>query len=104
MNLGKNASVLNLGKNVDGTAITSILLEIRRDVKQMNKRFGHIEKSGKSLKRDSKFLKEQNSKLTKQVTDLQTTVSYLESRTQEADIKNERLEAQSRRDNLRLWI
>ena len=94
---------MNLGDNVDGTAITLILLEIRRDVKQMNKRFGHIEKSVKSLKRDSKYLKEQNSKPTKQVTDLQTTVSRLESRAQEADIKNERLEAQSPGDNLRFY-
>ena len=42
LDLASQASVLNLGKNVDGTAITSILLEIRRDVKQMNKRFAYL--------------------------------------------------------------
>ena len=41
--------------------------------------------------------------MTKQVTDLQSTVSQLESRAQEAEIRNERLEAQSRRDDLRFY-
>lgn len=40
--------------------------------------------------------------LTKQDTDLQSTVFHLESRAQEAKLKNERLEAQSR-DNLRFY-
>ena len=69
------ATELNLDQNTDGTTITSILLEIRCDVKKTNKRFGHIEKSVKSLKRDTKFLKEQNSNLTRQVMSLQTTVA-----------------------------
>ena len=43
LDLASQASVFNLGENVDSTAITSILLLIRRDVKQMNKRFGHRE-------------------------------------------------------------
>ena len=74
MDSASQTTELNYDQNMDGTTMTSILLEIRRDVKQMNKRFGHIEKSVKSLK-------EQNTKLAKQVTDLQTTVAYLESRT-----------------------
>ena len=80
---------------------TSVLLEIRRDVKKMNKKFDHLEKSVRTLKHDSKLLKEQNVQLTRQVTELQATVSQLESRTQETEMKNERLEAHSRRDNLR---
>ena len=67
----------------------------------MNKKFDHLEKSVRNLKQDSKLLKEQNIRLTKQVTDLQATVSQLESHTRDTEIKNERLEAQSRRDNLR---
>ena len=80
---------------------TALLLEIRRDVKKMNKKFDHLEKSVRTLKHDSKLLKEQNIRLTSQVTDLQTTVSQLESRTRDTEMKNERLETQSRRDNLR---
>ena len=87
--------------DIDGTSATALLLEIRRDVKCMNKTFDHLEKSVRVLKHDSKYLKEQNSILTKQVTELQSNVSQLESRTHETEIKNERLEAQSRRDNLK---
>ena len=60
-----------------------------------------MEKSVRTLKHDSKLLKEQNAYLTKQVFELQTTVSQLESQTRETEKKNERLEAQSRRANLR---
>ena len=67
----------------------------------MNKKFDHLEKSVRTLKHDSKFLKEQNVQLTRQVTEFQATVSQLESRTQETEMENERLEAHSRRDNLR---
>ena len=63
------------------------------DVKETNKRFGHIEKSVKSLKRDTKFLKEQNSNLAR----------HLETRAQEPESRKERLEAQSCRDNLRFY-
>ena len=45
----------------------------------------------RTLKHDGKFLKEQNVQLTRQVTELQATVSQLESRTQETEMKNERL-------------
>ena len=50
---------------------TSVLLEIRRDIKNMNKKFDHLEKSVRTLKHDSKFLKEQNVQLTRQDTELQ---------------------------------
>ena len=101
--LASQTSEPNLNDNLNKTDTASILLEIRRDVKNLNTKFDHLEKSVQSLKRDSKFLKDQNSILTKQVTDLQSTVSQLESRAQEAEIRNERLEAQSRRDNLRFY-
>ena len=92
---------LETDDNFDETNTTSLLLEIRRDVKKMNKKFDSLEKSVRTLKHDSKLLKEQNAYLTKQVSELQTTVLQLESRTRETEKKNERLEAQSRRDNLR---
>ena len=70
-------------------------------LKAKNKKFDYLEKSVRTLKHDSKCLKEQNSRLTNQVTELQSTVSQLESCTRETEQKNERLEAQSRRDNLK---
>lgn len=102
-NLTSQTSDVNLGETADETNTISLLLTIQRDVKKMHKRFDHIDKSVKTLKHDSKLLKDQNVKLSKQMPDLQTTVAHLESRVQEADIKNERLQAQSRRDNLRFY-
>ena len=46
--------------NLAETDTTALLLEIRRDVKKMNKKFDHLEKSVRTLKHDSKPLKEQN--------------------------------------------
>ena len=92
---------LETDDNFDETNTTSLLLEIRGDVKKMNKKFDSLEKSVRTLKHDSKLLKEQNAYLTKQVSELQTTVLQQQSRTRETEKKNERLEAQSRRDNLR---
>lgn len=69
----------------------------------MHKWFDHIVKSIKTLKHDSKLLKNQNDKLSKLLTGLQTTIAHLDSRVQETDIKNELLEAQSHRDNLRFY-
>ena len=43
--------------NIPGTDTTTLLLEIRRDVKTMNKKFDHLEKSVRTLKQDSKLLK-----------------------------------------------
>ena len=79
---------------------TRLLLEIRNDVKRMNKKFDSLDKKVKELKLDNKQLKQQNESLSKQVTDLTTTVISLETRIQDTE-KNEQLEAQSRRDNLK---
>ena len=56
---------------------TRILLEIRKDVKQMNKKFDGLNKKVKELKLDNKQLKRQNECLSKQVTSLTSTVSGL---------------------------
>ena len=82
---------------------TRILLEIRKDVKQMNKKFNGLNQKVKELKVDNKQLKRQNECLSKQVTSLTSAVSGLESRIVETEKKNEQLESQSRRDNLKFY-
>ena len=67
----------------------------------MNKKLDHLETSVRQLKRDSKILKDQNEHPTKQVNELKSTVSKLESQNKEQEMKTKRLEAQSRRENLR---
>ena len=85
------------------TSQTQILLEIRKDVKQMNKKFDKLDRKVKELRNDNKQLKQQNENLSKQVNKLITTVICLENRMNEAEKKNEHLEAQSRRDNLKFY-
>ena len=82
---------------------TAILLEIRKDVKHMNKKFDNLDKKVKELKLDNIQLKQQNETLSNQVVDLTTTVISLETRVIETEKKNEQLEAQSRRENLKFY-
>ena len=67
----------------------------------MNKKFDNLDKKVKELKLDNIQLKQQNETLSNQVTDLTTTVISLEIRVLETEKKNEQLEAQSRRENLK---
>ncbi|MEW8107368.1 MAG: hypothetical protein AB2801_20365, partial [Candidatus Thiodiazotropha endolucinida] len=83
--------------------MTDLLLEIRRDVKQMNKKFDGMERTVKDLKKDNQHLKQQNERLSKQVYELSNSVTKLEARAKESEKKNEQLEAQSRRDNLKFY-
>ena len=69
------------------------------DNKKMNKKFDHLKTWGRRLKRDCKILKDQNVHLTKQVNEFKSSVPKLESQNKEQEMKTERLEAQSRRDN-----
>ena len=98
-------NVSNADENVEVNEInvTNILLEIRKDVKSMNKKFGKMEKTVKGLKRDNALLKQQNEGLSKQVSELSVSVARLEARTAETEKKNEHLEAQSRRENLKFY-
>ena len=89
--------------NVGDANMTNILLEIRKDVKSMNRKFGKMEKTVKGIKRDNMLLKQQNEGLRKQVAELSVSMAKLEARTAEAEKKNEHLEAQSRRDNLKFY-
>ena len=80
-----------------------LLLEIRRDVKSMNRKFDSLEKSVNDLKRDNKHLKQQNQVITSEINRMKTSFAKLEVRTAEAEKKSEYLEAQSRRDNLKFF-
>lgn len=86
-----------------GNNMTDLLLEIRRDVKQMNKKFDGMERTVKDLKKDNQHLKQQNERLSKQVYELSNSVTKLEARAKESEKKNEQLETQSRRDNLKFY-
>ncbi|MEW8546814.1 MAG: hypothetical protein AB2693_25145 [Candidatus Thiodiazotropha sp.] len=91
------------GIDVSTANMTDLLLDIRKDVKLLNKKFDSMERTVKGLKKDNKLLKQQNESLSNQVTVLNASVSNLELRTKETERKNEQLEAQSRRENLKFY-
>ena len=58
----------------DPYGMTSILMDIRRDVRHMNKKFDRLEKYVDAIKKDNKKLKAQNNELKEWVDDLAGTL------------------------------
>lgn len=69
----------DLVRNNESNNTTLLLLEIRSDVKQMNKKFDTLEKSVRELQTDNRNLKEQNKKLTQEVETLTTRLASVET-------------------------
>ena len=93
--------VMGSAIGADPYGMTSILMDIRRDVRHMNKKFDRLEKSVDAIKKDNKKLKAQNKELKERVDDLARTLDKLDRKSAEIESKNERLEAHSRRENLK---
>ena len=87
----------------DAYGMTSILVDIRNEVRNMNRMFDRLQKSIDSINEDNKKLKAQNRELKEQVEDLSVTLEKLAKKSAEIEQKNERLEAQSRRQNLKFY-
>lgn len=69
----------------------------------MNRKFDKLENTMTSLKQDNKTLKRQNKDLTKQVEELSSELQTVTELAKENERKNERLESQSRRENLKFF-
>ncbi|MEW8547053.1 MAG: hypothetical protein AB2693_26355 [Candidatus Thiodiazotropha sp.] len=80
-----------------------ILLDIRRNVKQINHKFDKMKKSVKDLQKSNSDLKKQNVELKQTVEDLKEQVGDLEKTVGQNTLKAERLEAHSRRNNLIIY-
>lgn len=93
----------DIGGLDDSSDVKTLLLDIRRDVKFMNTKFDKLERSMLSLREDCKTLKQQNKTLSKKVDVLSSELESVEKVAQENQRKNERLESQSRRENLKFY-
>ena len=80
-----------------------IMLEMHRMVKGLTRKFDGLKKSVGSLKKDNKELKEENKRLSRQMSELSATVTELENAARKSELKTDKLEAQSRCDNLRFF-
>ena len=83
--------------------LKTILLDIRKDVKQINHKFDTMKKLIKDLKKSNKLLQRQNDNLTKTISELKGQVDDMELSIQKNTDANERMEAQSRRSNLIIY-
>lgn len=80
-----------------------IMLETHQMVKGLNRKFDTLQKSVNELKKDNTFLKDENKRLTREVSELSASVEELKVETKKNQLKNEKLEAQSRRENLKFF-
>ena len=86
-----------------GATPMNVLLDIHRNVNRLNKKFDNIQKSVSDLKKDNMKLKQQNEFLTNKVDELSSSVAELECSSKQNELRYEKLEAQSRRENLRFF-
>ena len=80
-----------------------IMIDVQNSVKNMKGRFTQFENSLKEAKETSDRLIASNNKISEEVNYLSKKVTKLESDLKASEEKRERLEAQSRRENLRLY-
>ena len=83
--------------------LKDILLEVRRDVKQINWKFDSMERSIKGLQESNTHLLQENMELRESVSGLTTRVENLETIIQSNCEHTEKIEAQSRRSNLNIY-
>ena len=83
--------------------VKELLLDIRSEMRYMNRKFDNLESSMNSLKQDNKCLKKKNKNLTQQVEKLSADLQTVTELAKENEKKNEKLESQSRRDNLNFF-
>ena len=81
----------------------ALLLEIRSDVKNTNAKFDNLEKSVATLKSENTLRKEENKKLLQKVEHLSNSVNEVRKIAIDSERRSERVEAQSRRDNLKFY-
>jgi hypothetical protein len=89
--------------DVEVESTTDILLEIRRDVKRMDKKFDSLEKCVTELQKENDILKQSNAKLTSEVTELNKRTSTLQETITSTELKYERLELQLKKNNLKIF-
>ena len=83
--------------------VASILLEIRSDVKKMNKKFDSLEHSVNSLKDENKAIRKENEELKSSVTKLSEQMKLYEEKLSETELKQEKHDMALRKNNLKIY-
>ena len=103
LDLNQSVTDLNSIGDLDSSKLdtNTLLLEIRRDIKNMDGKFDKLEQSMSTLQAENFALKEKNKELFSKVGALTQSIEDVRKVAKESEIRSERLEAQSRRDNLK---
>jgi len=94
---------LQQGVDQNGADMMSLLLDIRTEVRQTNRKLDTIEKTVDELKAENEELKAQNEKLTRDVGSLEDRLDKVESKVEKNAKKHERLESQVKKSNLKFF-
>ena len=87
----------------DISELKQIMIDVQNSVKSMEGRFAQFENSLKEVQETNNKLIESNNQISEDVGNLNKKVAKLESDLKVSEEKRERLEAQSRRENLRIY-
>jgi chromosome segregation ATPase len=83
--------------------VAAILLEIRSDVKTMNKEFDSLEHSVNSLKEENKEIRKENVELKSSVKKLSEQMKLYEEKLSETELKQEKQDMALRKNNLKIY-
>ncbi|MEW8544972.1 MAG: hypothetical protein AB2693_15715 [Candidatus Thiodiazotropha sp.] len=83
--------------------LKNIMLDVQNSVRSMESRFTQLDKSMQEIRATNEKLVESNDRINENVKTLNDRVELLESKLKDSEEKRERLEAQSRRENLRFY-
>ncbi|KAH3773880.1 hypothetical protein DPMN_175251 [Dreissena polymorpha] len=83
--------------------VASILLEIRSDVKKMNKKFDSLEHSVNSFKDENKAIRKENEELKSSVSKLSGQMKLYEEKLSETELKQEKHDMALRKNNLKIY-
>lgn len=105
-NNGNDTNLVDFDSNLQqlsGTGVSDILLEIRNDVKSLNRKFDSLSRSVSQLQIENKTLMEQNVKLENTVFRLSDHLESVKSTLGKHVKKQEKLELYSRKINLNFY-
>lgn len=87
----------------DTPSTTEILLDIQQKVSRMDQNFAELKTSVDELKSENQHLKVQNNNLSEKLNEVSNRLTTLEQSVEQTEMKREKLEAQSRRSNLKFY-
>jgi len=88
--------------HTDDINVTSILLDIRSELRHINRRFDMLEKSVDDIKHENSQIKAENVILSGKVDSLTAELKAVKDQSSQSELRQERMEMQMRKNNLKI--